>query len=81
MLVEAVLVVLVVEDLLMVVEVVVMTLLQVLHKETMVHQEELVEQTIVVVAEVDLAEQDLQRLHLKEEMVEQEQQTILQEVV
>ncbi len=55
--------------------------LQVLLKETLEEMEELVEQTTLVVAEVVPVEQEEMHPHLKQEMAEQEQQTILQEVV
>jgi|TARA_R100001129_G_scaffold39285_1_gene26402 hypothetical protein len=54
---------------------------QVHHKEIMVELEEHVELMTVVVAEVDLVALEEMQLHPKQETVEQEQQTILQEVV
>jgi hypothetical protein len=51
------------------------------HKEIMVELEELVEQMIVVVAEVDLVALEEMHLHLLVELAEMERQMILQEVV
>jgi hypothetical protein len=56
-------------------------LLQVPHKETLAEMDLLLVQMIVVVAVVVLVLQGEMQLHPKQETVEQEQQTILQEVV
>tara|TARA_R100000664_G_scaffold2844_1_gene6817 strand:- start:212 stop:484 length:273 start_codon:yes stop_codon:yes gene_type:complete len=55
--------------------------LQVLHRETLAEMDLVLVQMIVVVAVVVLVLQEEMQLHPKQEMVEQEQQTILQEVV
>ena len=55
--------------------------LQVLHRETLAEMDLVLVQMIVVVEVVVLVLQGEMHLHLKQEMVEQEQQMILQEVV